>query len=302
MKSSPPHERRPSELSVASSYGLQALPELAHGPVRLCVNPPAAQRIKVKRTGQKCTPGGDYDDFCGGVVEILFACCGADVGGSVVGLFTRFRWFVHTALVRRARSTKNALLVEAATGEHELEGDGHQRLLFLWRGVRTRELAGHDRLQGVCVERASKTFGLFLGCALGDHRIDHQLIHVDTIKERLNQDELRTFGRVIPRIPGEKLIEQVVIEAGDNLASQATILANCQLDIVEGALLSKSSCPTLNRSLSRPVFQHLTFGFCSDEFRVFPMISVGEHNACWGLPYKEGVGGSSPSTPTEGDS
>ena len=29
------------------------------------------------------------------------------------------------------------------------------------------------------------------------------------------------------------------------------------------------------------------------------MISVGEHSACWGLPYKEGVGGSSPSTPTE---
>ena len=29
------------------------------------------------------------------------------------------------------------------------------------------------------------------------------------------------------------------------------------------------------------------------------MISVGEHSACWGLPYKEGVGGSSPATPTE---
>ena len=52
-------------------------------------------------------------------------------------------------------------------------------------------------------------------------------------------------------------------------------------------------------SVVRPVFQHLTFGFCLNEFRVFPMISVGEHSACWALPYKEGVGGSSPSTPTE---
>jgi|GEM_PF-3345784 hypothetical protein len=82
-----------------------------------------------------------------------------------------------------ARFSENALLVEAPAGQHDLKDDGHQRFPFLWGWIRTRQLCGHHRLQGFRVERAGETFGLFLSCAIGDHRIDHQLIHVDTVKE-----------------------------------------------------------------------------------------------------------------------
>ena len=46
------------------------------------------------------------------------------------------------------------------------------------------------------------------------------------------------------------------------------------------------------------VLHPFTFGFCFGGFRVFWRFWWGEHCACRWFPYKEGVGGSSPSTPT----
>ena len=49
---------------------------------------------------------------------------------------------------------------------------------------------------------------------------------------------------------------------------------------------------------SRRDLHPFTFDFCSGGFRVFWRFWWGEHCACRWFSYKEGVGGSSPSTPT----